>query len=164
MSILDWLTGKMACPRCGTRGAKEINGQIHCPNPGCPYFSTQVAKKGTARPPAFDEPVDVPAGSVAIQYRNYRGQGKTFVAEIASARRHRNHLGVNVEPQGARIFLSRDRIANLPEVEAALPDFATSGQSVPSSSERKVLTYHQKRGSTSPLYQRLRAKYPDWEA
>src|SRR5271165_1661510 len=31
MSFLDWLTGKIECPRCGTGGAKEIKGRVHCP-------------------------------------------------------------------------------------------------------------------------------------
>ena len=90
MGFLDWLTGKIECPRCGTRGAKKINGRIHCPNPTCAYFSKTMGKSDAAperpnyvwsiRPKCL-------TGSIAIQYRNFRGQGKTFVAEAASARR-----------------------------------------------------------------------------
>src|SRR5208337_679762 len=109
MAFLDWLTGKIECPRCGTGGAMEINGEIHCPNPTCAYFSKTMGKRDAA--PARDSvsfsqrseapadfsvgpPADVPAGSFAIQYRNFRGQGKTFVAEVASARRTKNHINV----------------------------------------------------------------------
>jgi hypothetical protein len=163
MSFLDWLTGKIECPRCGTSGAKEIKGRIHCPNPTCEYFSTTQDKGGAAPGPiTFSSPAEVPAGCVAIQYRNFRGQGKTFVAQAASARRRNNHISVIVEPKRARIALARDRIMNLNEVEAALPQRAAAGQEEPTPRERQVMTYHKIRGSTSPLYESLRAKYPNW--
>ena len=163
MAFLDWVTGKIACPRCGTQGAKEINGSVHCPNPTCEYFSTSVGKSSAAPPPLdFRQPAEVPAGSIAIQYRNFQGQGKTFVAQIASARRTSNHISVKVAPKGARIFLSRDRIVNLNDVEAAFAQRGRNWQNVPTPRERQVLAYHQKRRSTSPLYQSIRAKYPDW--
>ena len=65
MSLLDFLTGKIECPRCGTRGAKEIKGQIHCPNPTCSYFSKTMGKGKPA--PAKSSPplslgVDANAG------------------------------------------------------------------------------------------------------
>jgi hypothetical protein len=163
MGFLDRLTGKMECPRCGTRGAKKIKGQIHCPNPTCTNFSKTMGKGDEA--PAtitFTQPVEVPEGSVAIQYRNFRGEGKTFVAEAASARRARNHISVKVAPQGKRIALSRDRILNLNEVEAALPQLLAPGQEKPTWRERQVLSYHKNRGSTSPLYESIRARYPNW--
>jgi hypothetical protein len=163
MGFLDWLTGKIECPRCGTRGAKEINGQIHCPNPTCAYFSRTMGKGSAAPDPiTFTPPAEVPAGSFAIQYRNFRGQGKTFVAEAASAHRTRNHISVKVMPQGARIVLSRDRIANLTEVEAALQQHSEPQQDKLTTRERQVLTYHRKRGTTSPLNESIRAKYPHW--
>ena len=177
MAFLDWLTGKIECPRCGTGGAKEINGEIHCPNPTCAYFSKTMGKPDAASdrdsvtfsqrseaPADFSvgPPADVPAGSFAIQYRNFRGQGKTFVAEAASARRTKNHISVKVAPQGARIALSRDRILNLNDVDAAVPQRLAPGQQEPTWRERQVLTYHKNRGSTSPLYQSIRAKYPNW--
>ena len=99
---------------------------------------------------------------MAIQYRNFRGQGKTFVAGLASARRTKNHITVKVSPQGKRIVLSRDRILNLSEVEAAFPQRLAPGQDRPTPRERQVLTYHKNRRSTSPLYESIRAKYPNW--
>jgi hypothetical protein len=35
-------------------------------------------------------------------------------------------------------------------------------QTGPSARERQVLSYHKRHHSTSPLYERIRAKYPDW--
>jgi hypothetical protein len=177
MAFLDWLTGKIECPRCGTHGAKEINGQIHCPNPTCSYFSRTMGKPEAASSSApsefsqqdyvssgssFTSSVNVPAGSFAVQYRDFRGQERTFIATTASAWRNKNLIHVKVAPKGATIVLSRDRILNLNEVEAAMPQRVTPGQDWPSPRERQVMTYHKKRGTTSPLYKSIRAKYPDW--
>jgi len=127
-------------------------------------------------------PVEVPAGSIAIQYRDFRGRDRTFVAEADSARRIRNHLSVKVssdrwhtvairnpqtgEPMKGskerRIVLSRDRIKNLAEVESAIPQRVAPGQAWPSPRERQVMGYHTKNHSTSPLYESVRAKYPNW--
>jgi hypothetical protein len=176
MAFLDWLTGKMECPRCGTHGAKEINGAIHCPNPNCSYFSMTMGK---AEPPSapvtfitpqanesgespFAAPVDVPAGSFAIRYRDFQGKERTFIAETSSAWRNKNHIHVKVAPKGARIVLSRDRILNLSDVSAAFPQRVAPGQDWPSPRERQVMTYHKKHGTTSALYETIRAKYPDW--
>jgi hypothetical protein len=177
MLFLDFLTGKIECPRCGTRGAKEINGQIHCPNSTCPYFSKTMGKGDAARlrasvtfsqradvpaSSAIDQPAEVTAGSFVIHYRNFRGQEKTFVAQAASARRNMNHITVKVAPKGRRIALSRDRILNLNEVEAAFPQRVAPGQDWPTPLERQVLNYHIKRRSSSPRYESIRAKYPNW--
>ena len=165
MVFFDFLSGKKKCPQCGTRGAKEIKHRIHCPNPSCAYFSklvgqTDAGPTWTTMTPS--PPDHVPAGSVAVQYRNFRGLDKTFVAEIASARRSRNHIIVKVAPNGARIALSRGRIGNMQEVEAALPPGPAPGQEPPTSRERQVLSYHKNRGTTSALYRSLRAKFPNW--
>ena len=177
MAFLDWLTGKIECPRCGTRGAKEINGQIHCPNPTCAYFSKTMGKGNAVPAPdsiTFSQRTDVPAdssisqsaqvtaGSFAIHYRDFRGQERIFAAQAASAHRVKNHISVKVAPKGVRIALSRDRILNLNDVEAAFPQRVAPGQDWPTPRERQVMTYHKKRGSTSPLYESIRAKYPNW--
>ena len=175
MSLLDWLTGKIECPRCGTRGAKKINGQVHCPNPTCSNFSTKVGSGATTPAPAtfteqrsglaespFASPVSAPAGSIAIQYRDFREQERTFIVEAASAWRNKNHIHVKVAPKKVWIVLSRDHILNLAEVEAVMPQRVAPGQEWPSPRERQVMTYHKKRGTTSALYETIRAKYPDW--
>jgi hypothetical protein len=177
MGLLDWLTGKIECPRCGTSGAKEVNGRIHCTNPTCAYFSKTMGKGDTVPASAsitFSDPAgmtadypegpsaEVPTGSFAIRYRNFRGQERTFVAQAASAHRNKNHISVKVAPKGTRIVLSRDRILNLNEVEAAFPQRVEPGQEWPTPRERQVMTYHKKRRSTSPLHESIRTKYPYW--
>jgi hypothetical protein len=111
---------------------------------------------------SMDSPLAAPHGRIAIRYRDFRGQDRTFVAEAASARRKKNHLHVKVEPKGACIVLSRDRILNLSEVEAAIPQRVAANQDWPSPRERQVLSYHKRLRSTSPLYESIRARFPNW--
>ena len=109
---------------------------------------------------------------MVIRYRNFQGQEKTFNVDATSATRVKNHIKIRVAPHGLaeRIFaskgqvitLSRDRILNLAEVESAITERVAPGQAWPTPHERQVLTYHKKRGSTSPLYETIRAKYPNW--
>ena len=84
------------------------------------------------------------------------------MGQADSAHRKKNHVSVKVAPQGRRIALSRDRILNLSEVEAAFPQRVAPGQDWPTPRERQVMTYHKKRRSTSRLYENIRAKSPNW--
>jgi len=43
-----------------------------------------------------------------------------------------------------------------------LPQVSEGARSGPTAHERQVLAYHKKYKSSSPLYERIRAKYPDW--
>lgn len=36
------------------------------------------------------------------------------------------------------------------------------GQDWPTPKERQAMGYHQKHATTSPLYEKIRAKYPNW--
>jgi len=103
-----------------------------------------------------------PAGSVAIQYRNFQGQDKTFQADASSLHREKNHIVATVAPQRRQINLSRDRIQNLQEVESKMQQRVAPGQNWTTPRERQVLNYHKKHGTTSPLYEKIRAKYPSW--
>jgi len=160
MGLLDFLFGRGKCPQCGTAGARKSQGQTRCPNPSCRYFDASLRQSA-------DTPLEwrgdfSPASPFAIRYRNFRGEEKTFTAERLTLRRSRNHIVAQVAPTGTSISLSRDRIENLEEVERALPGVAESRPSGPSARERQVLGYHKKHKSSSPLYEKIRAKYPDW--
>jgi hypothetical protein len=166
MGLLDFLFGKTKCPQCGTNGAHTSDGQIHCPNPSCQYFDgTLRGRRGRFRMVGVRAPRRSdysPEKPLAIRYRNFQGQHKTFTADRGSLVRRRNHIVARVAPTGEQIALSRDRIQNLSEVEQALPQAAEPLQPRPTKSERQVLAFHQKHKSTSPLYEKIRAKYPDW--
>lgn len=167
MGLFDFLSRKIQCPSCGTPGARESGGQIRCPNPSCPYFDSSlggVATASKAGPPAAARKHGEfsPAQPLSIRYRNFQGQETTFTADAGSARRKRKHISVRVAPTGQRITLSRDRIQNLGEVENFVPQPVAPSQAWPTRVECQVMGYHKKHGTTSPLYEKIRAKYPNW--
>lgn len=117
------------------------------PPPGSDATSTRAA-------PAVPQGNVSFASRIEIQYTNFRGEDKTFVANRDTLRIKRGHVLAEVEPSGAQIALKRDRIANCDAVESAIPD-------APSAKEASVLRYHRERGTTSELYESLRQRYPD---
>ncbi len=165
MGLFDFLFGKSDCPACGTKGAKMKDGGTRCPNPSCQYFDGTLGRSGVLRAAGLRKPRRsdyLPGHSLMIEYRNFQGQQKTFTADRESLQRKGNHIVARVAPTGERISLSRDRIQNLSEVEEALPKVDESKPPGPNGRERQVLSYHKKYKSTSPLYEKIRAKYPDW--
>lgn len=181
-SLKDILSGEN-CPACGTPGVRRSGSEIRCLNPVCQYFNPSFAPTAAPpQPPQQTQPpqqgrpsgwssnpastpagsAPAPAGSVTIQYRNFQGQDKTFYAERNSLHRNKNHIVSKVAPKGQQITLSRDRIQNLQEVERQMPQRVEPGQEWPNKRERQVLNYHKKYKSTSPLYEKIRAKYPNW--
>jgi hypothetical protein len=191
-NALKNILGGEKCPVCGTPGARISGSEIRCLNPVCQYFNPSFAPtSGSPQPPQqTSQPAQqppqgggpagwssasgstpsgggsqsgsAPAGSVTIQYRNFQGQNKTFHAEARALHREKNHIRARVAPKGQQISLSRDRIQNLQEVEQQMPQRVEAGQDWPNKKERQVLSYHKKHGTTSPLYEKIRAKYPKW--
>lgn len=127
-----------------------------------PAQPTQGKPSGWSSSSGAGQSGPAPAGSVTIQYRNFQGQNKTFYADGRSLHRDKNHIKATVAPKSQQISLSRDRIQNLQEVEGQMPQRVESGQDWPSARERQVLNYHKKYKTTSPLYEKIRAKYPNW--
>ena len=120
-------------------------------------------------PPAGSGPVPSPAppqgdvsfaSPIEIQYSNFRGEEKTFVANRETARLKRSHVSVEVEPTGARIALKRERIVSGGEVDSLIESLDQARKSGPSPTEARVLRFHKNRGTTSPLYESLLRKYP----
>ena len=163
MGFLDALFGKTKCPQCGTKGARIKDGMTRCPNPSCQYFDGTLGRSGVLRAAGLRtarRSEYVPTDSLDIRYRNFQGQEKTFKGDREGIVRRRNHIIVRVAPTGETITLSRDRIQNLSEVEEALPKPAEAQG--PTARERQVLSFHMRYKSTSPLYEKICAKYPDW--
>jgi hypothetical protein len=173
MGLLDYLLNligfggnTLQCPSCGAQGAQKTpDGGIRCANPTCACFDASFGRPGT--PPQAGttlrtEGTFIPARPVTIRYRNFAGQERTFLAEMNSMMRKGNHLVGRFAPTGSKMALSRDRIQNLGEVESVLPQRVAPGQPLPTARERQVLGYHKKHGTSSPLFEKTRAKYPDW--
>jgi hypothetical protein len=169
-SLLDSLLGGGQCPACGTPGARTEGSQVRCLNPFCQNFDPNLKQGQPAQPPQPGQPPPTSGSgaggssgrSVTIQYKNFQDQHKTFTADAASLYRKKDHIMARVAPKGQLISLSRKRIQNLKEVEAQMPQRVASDQDWPSRKERQVLGYHKKHGTTSPLYEKIRAKYPNW--
>lgn len=168
MGFLDFLKGfrRVTCPRCGTPDAIRMrSGGIRCKNPSCEEFDADWALHGKASAAGKRTTIPTegdfhPVNPIAIRYRNFAGQERTYQLNLDSIARKGNHLVGRAVPTGQRIALSRDRIHNLAELEAQLPAHITGPQ--PRGRERQVLAYHLKHHSTSPLFEKIRAKYPDW--
>jgi len=117
--------------------------------------------------PMSQAPVEspVPEGNVRyadpiqIEYTNYQGQYRTFAANRESLRLKGAHVSAEVEPTGMRIALKQEKIMNSDVVVAPLAEAMESG---PDANEARVLRFHRGRGTTSPLYESLVAKYPDF--
>ena len=167
MGLLDFLLNllsggsKLQCSGCGTVGARKTSGgQIRCKNPACPYFDPGLAPPGAGtRLPT--EGSFQPAKPLTIRYRNFAGQDRTLVFELDSMVRKGNYLVGRVAPTGRKVALASERIQNLREAEAQLPQSAHSDQPRPTPRENQVLGYHKKHGTTSALFEKIRAKYPD---
>jgi hypothetical protein len=164
MGFFDKLFGSKApsgpgnqCPACGSM-ATVTGGKVFCSNPSCANYSASgKAAKVSGKSGRFS-----PQKPIEIHYRNFRNEEKVFPSDAATIERKRNHLSVQVAPSGERIALSRSRILNLPQIEASFPQRVAPDQSWPTPRERQVLNYHKKHGTTSPLYEKVRAKYPNW--
>jgi hypothetical protein len=168
MGLLDFLISLFSggsgiqCPSCGTQGARKTNdGLVLCKNPQCPYFGRvgKLRQAGTIVPTGGNFHARNP---ISIRYRNFAGQDRTFSAELSTLIRKNNHLVAEVAPTGGTVTISRDRIQNLAEVEAVMPQRVAPGQDWPTPRERQILGYHKKHGTTSQRYEQVRAKYPDW--
>jgi hypothetical protein len=170
MGFFDFLKGAaVQCPLCGAPNARKSGNRVICPNPMCRNAAAQPpAVPSGGGLPAAAKAADVPRGRwqpqrpLTISYRNFQGIDQTYTAEADSCRRRKNHISVLVAPTGRRITLRRDRIRNLGEVEAQCAQQVAPGQAMPTRRERAVLGYHKKHGTTSPLYEQIRAKYPNW--
>jgi len=165
VGLFDFLTGKTICPRCGNTNAKKAAGRILCPNRSCSNFDAALARSVDQRANASQRGLSgnfSPRRPIEIRYCDFQGLDRTFTVDADSLVRRKNHMVANAVPTGRKISLSRARIQNLGEVEAALPERFAPDAPQPSARERQVLAYHKKHGSTSPLYEKIRAKYPNW--
>ena len=169
MDLLIRLFGggdQIQCPNCGAdKARKTSDGLIHCRNASCPNFDEGLAFGGAFVRRYTTVPTKgnfQPEHPVSIRYLNFVGQPRDFSAELRSIVRKNNYLVARVAPTGRKITLSRDRVQNLAEVEAKLPQRVSQGQPWPTPRERQILGYHKKHGTTSPRYEQVRAKYPNW--
>ena len=167
MFLFDIFAAHVSCPACGDPGARRFLWMVECRNMACRHFDPETMQQGPMQPPGMPAPApphpsfprpSAPSGfgasaikgNVTIHYRNFRGEDKSFVGDAVTLRRRGNHISLCVQPTGRRIALSRDRIANLQEVE----------RMIPSPVERQILSYHRHHRTSSPRYEEALRKYP----
>ena len=163
MGFLAKLFGKSGeCPGCHEPGARVSFFGASCIWPGCAFYDADYAAQvirgrsvhwSQVPPVEFDDPVE-------IEYTNFRGEQKTFTAEGRSLRVRGRHLSACVAPSGWRIALKLDRIGNLDAIKPAVAQAHAAREGV-TGHAAYVINFHRRRGTTSPLYESLRAKHPN---
>lgn len=156
------------CPKCGTWGAKKSLWKVKCTNPSCEKYDSEYAQafkqsriigkpaaevfshlKGKADPSDY---------TLKIRYHNFRGDEIIYSADPTTAYQTGPFVVVRLAPTGRRVTFKLERIENRSEVETAARE-----NPQPTARERRVLRYHLRRGSSSPLFEELRQKYPRYQ-
>ncbi|HKV24609.1 MAG TPA: hypothetical protein VJN93_08465 [Candidatus Acidoferrum sp.] len=110
-----------------------------------------------ARPSALKGKADPSDYSLRIRYLNFRGDELIYSAHPGTAYKNGEFVVVRLAPTGHWATFRLQKIQNRGEVESAV-----SGNPQPSTNERRILHYHFRRGTTSPAFDALREKYPNY--
>jgi|MudIll2142460700_1097286.scaffolds.fasta_scaffold670167_1 hypothetical protein len=164
MGLSGLLKKSMVCPNCRTPGAvKHTFGRTRCRNPACRHYDPSLAYESVRPSLAPGQPRRVPQGTfepgpetITIRYRNYRGDDIELRGDRRTIRFRKAHVSLCVAPTGQRIALWQRFVRNLDELKQYVP------RDTPTAVERQILSYHRKHGTTSPRYEDVRRKYPDW--
>lgn len=151
------------CPECRTKGAQKGK----CQNPQCSkYDATLTWAPPTAaesKPlPNFQGSFDPGPNAVKVQYRNFQGEDRTFTGDPKFLLESEKALSFRVAPTGKWIHLQKKFVKNLSELKPSIPT-GTFNESIPYGVDRQILSYHLKKKSTSPRFEELRRKYPNWQ-
>lgn len=166
MALIDWFGSETRCPACGEPRAKKFLWRLKCRNMACQKFDRSFlyatpspaasSQDFTASRPVLKGDFDPGSSAVQIRYRNFQGEEKSFTGDRRTVRRRGNHISLCLAPTGRRVSLARDRIQNLSEL-----DSLARQEPKLTPTERQVVGYHKKRGTTSALYESIKRKYSD---
>lgn len=164
MGLLDFLGKYCVCESCGQPRAWKLFGKIKCQNMSCRNFDREYAAKersslearraASVQSRPRDGRFDPGENKIDLQYTNYLGVEGTYTGDRRTIWRTNEHLSLQLCPTGRRVSFARARLKNLGEVEQWL-------RPRPTPRERQVLNYHKKRGTTSPLFEQIRKKFPE---
>jgi hypothetical protein len=166
MGLRDLFETTLPCPVCRSPEARRmLFGRLRCRNPECPHHDPSLLAQPEVRrvattvavPMAEPGTFELPANRIVVRYRNFRGERKRFEGDPRSLRFRGQHVSLRVAPSGRRIALNLGSIDNRSEIESL------RGR-LPGPEERKILTYHTRRGTTSARFEELRRRYPDWSS
>jgi hypothetical protein len=157
----------VACPKCGTWGAKKSLWKIKCTNPSCVKYDSEyaeafrqsrvVGKLASEIFPHLKGKADPNDYSLQIRYQNFQGHEIVYSADPGSAYRQGEFVVVRLAPTGKRVSFKFSRIQNPSDVASVL-----SENPQPLGDERRILRYHLRRGSSSKVFEELRQKYPNF--
>jgi len=143
---------RVKCPYCHTPGAEKFLWIVKCPKKGCRAYNEELAVKLTPRP--LTGTYDPGPSSITLRYRNHLDQDRDFRGDKATLRSRRNHISMCLVPTGKRCAFDKKRIANLAEIERAMPSEAAAL----STRERQIIGYHRKHNTTSPMLEAIARK------
>lgn len=159
--------GGVKCPKCGTWGAQKSLWKVKCLNPSCEKYNAEYAEgyrqsRVTGKPATevfshLKGKADPTEYSFRIRYQNFRGNELIYSANPKTLYQKGEHAVARLFPTGKRASFKLDRIRNRGEVESAI-----SENPQPEANERRILHYHLRRGTTSPAFEKLREKYPNY--
>jgi hypothetical protein len=164
---MEQFENAVKCPECGTWGARKSWFKVKCVNPNCPKYDAERAeafqesrvtgKSASEVFPYLKGKADASDYNLKIRYRNFRGDELVYAADPETGYREGQHAVFRLAPTGKRVTFSLERVQNRGEVEAALGSNAQ-----PTRSERRLIRYHLRQGTTSKKFEELRAKYPSY--
>jgi hypothetical protein len=142
---------------------KTTLGRVRCRNRTCKHYDESATYEPLGAPEGSPAVRAAPQGTfdpgahrIVVRYRNFRGDDTEVVGDARTLRFQKAHVTLRVAPTGRRITLWQKFIQNLDDIKTY------AGRPQPTGVERQILGYHRKRGTTSPRYEGLCRKYPDW--
>lgn len=169
MGLSDMFGKNCVCPQCRHPGARKFLGRVKCRNVNCTNYDSAFAQSGgapgetdirpTAPLPHFAGIFDAGSNRLEIRYRNHLGAEHTYVGDRRTLRRRGQYISMCIVPTGKRVSFALKWILS----PSRLPENAGATEAAaPTGAERRVLSYHSKKGTTSALYENLLRKYPDY--
>lgn len=167
MGLFDSPRSGVQCPYCGARRASKTLWKVKCANPNCVKFDSEYAAQVNQNRIVGRNATDVfsglhgnfsPRSPVTVRFENYLGDQLLYLADAHGAYRAGECLVMRVAPTGKHVAFRLSAIVNRSEVEGSL----TEGD-LPSANERRILNFHLRRGTSSPLFVQIRQKFPDYE-
>lgn len=154
------MAAKIRCPQCGTMGATKFLWMVKCPNPRCSRYDAEMraAAEKRARVPSGN--FNPGTNAIQIQYTNAEGQQRSFTGDRTTIRKRHNHISIVLAPAGRRCSFEIRRITNMAAIAPQLPPECSPAAAGLSAADRQVLSYHRRRGSTSPRYEEVLRKIP----
>ncbi|HVN10032.1 MAG TPA: hypothetical protein VMV61_13725 [Patescibacteria group bacterium] len=171
MGLFDFLGKKCDCPICGRPNAWEARGKVKCWNKECPNYDAAYRREHAPVDVGSEAFEKVDSGwsgkfdpgefRVKVMYRTAQGENRYYEGDVRTIRDVRAHISMRIVPTGRRVAFDKSRVKNLEELKSH--PASSFHDPKPTAAESKVLRAHSRRGTTSPLFETLRQKYPNYE-